>query len=97
MTTYNKLNQSVYTTLKSHSFSADGSVQVEYAVGVGTETENGLQDFQQLASQWFNIEQGVATDLANAPLTKDDLGKSPTDILLDRFYNYLKESGTILI
>lgn len=97
MNTFNRIEQNVYTTLKSQSFLSDGSVQVEYAIGVGTDNEGNLDDFKQLSSQWFTIEQTKADEIANAPLTKDDLGKSPNQILLDRFYNYLKETGSILI
>lgn len=97
MNTFNRIEQNVYTTLKSPSFLSDGSVQVEYVIGIGTEEDDKLGDFRQLASQWFTIEQTKADEIANAPLTKDDLGKSPNQILLDRFYNYLKETGSILI
>ena len=97
MPTFNRIELPTYTTIMSHNVLADGSIQIEYAVGVGEERENQVHDFQVLASQWFTIEKESATELLNQPMTKEDVGKTPNDILTKRCYDFLKANNYIKV
>lgn len=94
----NKLNQPAFTAITNYSTSADGSIQARYIVGTGIEHEtDGVQNFQLLAEQWKHINAEKAQELLDLPLTAEDVGKKPNDIMLSRIYNHLKEIGEIIV
>ncbi|MCK3657210.1 hypothetical protein A4G18_00365 [Pasteurellaceae bacterium Pebbles2] len=95
--TFNKIEQSVYTTLTNFTQLDDGSIQLKYVVGVGSDQDGEIQNFSQLSEVYKYINSEQATELNNIALTKDDLGKTPQEILMRRCYEYLKSVGEILV
>lgn len=97
MATFNRIEQSVYTTLLSHSTLDGGTIQVEYALGVMDEQDGVVNNFRPLVSQWYTIEAEQAQALISQPLTKDDVGKTPDEVMKARIYEHLKATNTILV
>lgn len=97
MSTFNKINQPVYTTLQGYSVLSDGSIQIEHIIGVGEDTDGEMKNFTRISSQWLTIQAGQAQELLNQPLSKDDIGKTPNEIMLDRIYNHLKSTNEIVV
>lgn len=91
----NRIEQPVYTAVANYSTQSDGSLSVRYIVGTGKSDD--VSDFQLLCESWKHIPAEKATILTEQPLTADDLGKSPNQIMLDRIYTHLKEVGEILV
>lgn len=91
----NKIDQPVFTAVANYSTQSDGSLSVRYIVGTG-KTED-FSDFQLICESWKHVTAEQAKELMDKPLSTDDLGKSPNQIMLDRIYTHLKEVGEILI
>ena len=92
---FNKINQAVYTTVANYSTQPDGSISARYIVGTGAFED--LSDFQLICESWKHISAEHAKELIDKPLSTDDLGNSPNDIMLSRIYTHLKEIGEIVI
>lgn len=94
----NKINQPVFTAVSNYSTSDDGSINARYIVGTGNLSDTGdVPDFQLICESWKYVSAEDAKELMNKPLTADDLGKSPNEIMLSRIYTHLKEKGEIVI
>lgn len=92
---FNKINQPVYTAVANYSTQSDGSISARYIIG--TATTEDLSDFQLICESWKHVSAEHAKKLLDLPLTKDDLGKTPNQIMLDRIYTHLKETGEIVV
>lgn len=97
MTTFNKILNPVYSTIASYSTQDDGSLNARYIVGTGDDNEGEITNFMIFTSEYKYIDSQSAKAITDAPLTKDDIGKTPTQIMLDRIYNHLKETGQIVV
>lgn len=97
MTTFNKILAPMYSAIASYSTQDDGSINAKYVVGTGTENDGAVTDFTPIISEYKWIDAQAAEGINNAPLTKEDLGKTPTQIMLARIYAYLKEVGQIVV
>ncbi|QPB42240.1 hypothetical protein [Rodentibacter haemolyticus] len=97
MTTFNKILNPMYSAIANYSTQDDGAINAKYVIGTGSDNEGAVTDFTPIISEYKYIEATAAQTLSNAPLTKDDLGKSPQQIMLDRIYTHLKETGQILV
>lgn len=92
---FNKINQPVYTAVTNYSTQSDGSISARYVVGTGASED--LSDFQLICESWKHVSTEHAKELLDQPLTADDLGKTPNDIMLSRIYTHLKKIGEIVI
>lgn len=94
---FNKITNPVYTAITNHSVNADGSITATYIVGTGSDESGEMQDFQKITetTMWIATEQ--ANLILSTPLTNDDLGKTPNQIMLDRIYKHLKETNAIIV
>lgn len=97
MTTFNKILNPMYSCIASFSTQDDGSINAKYIVGTGDDNEGSVTNFTPIIESYKYIGSAEAKAISEAPLTKDDLGKSPTCIMLDRIYKHLKESGQIIV
>ncbi|MDH3001501.1 hypothetical protein A1D23_13195 [Chelonobacter oris] len=97
MTTFNKINNPMYSAISSFTQNEDGSISANYVIGTGTDSDGTVTDFTPIVreNKWIEAEQ--AQIIASKPLVKEDIGKTPNCIMLDRIYAYLKESGQIVI
>lgn len=95
MATFNKILNPVYSTISGFTMNSDGSMNVTYAIGVGTEDEGQISEFRPLVTEYKYLDANQAHTIMFAPLTKEDMGKSFQDIILARIYNYMKEQGII--
>lgn len=94
----NKINQPVFTAVTNYSTSDDGSINARYIVGAGNLADTGdVPNFQLICESWKYVSKEDAKELMDQPLTADDLGKSPNEIMLSRIYTHLKEKGEIVI
>ena len=87
---FNKINQPVYTAVANYTTADDGSILAKYVVGTGRDEEGQIVDFVPICETYKYIASEQAMELINAPMTNDDLGKTPNYIMLSRIYNYLK-------
>lgn len=92
---FNKINQPVYTAIANYSTQSDDSISVRYIVGTGASED--LSDFQLICESWKYVSAEHARELLDQPLTADDLGKTPNEIILGRIYDYLKANNEIVI
>ena len=97
MTTFNKILNPVYSTIASFSLQDDGSINAKYVIGTGTDAEGVITDFAPITTEYKYIDAVQAKELSDKQLTKDDLGKTPQQIMLARIYAYLKQSGQIVV
>lgn len=97
MTTFNKILSPMYSTIASYSTQDDGSLNAKYVVGTGDDTDGEVTNFVTITSEYKYIDSQSAKTITDAPLTKEDLGKTPTQIMLGRIYNHLKETGQIVV
>ncbi|SEQ51824.1 hypothetical protein [Basfia succiniciproducens] len=97
MTTFNKILNPMYSVIASYSTQDDGSLNAKYVIGTGEESEGSVISFTAVISEYKYIDALHAKDITEAPLSKDDIGKTPTQIMLERIYKYLKDSGQILV
>lgn len=93
----NQINQPVFTTITSYSTQDDGSLNAKYVVGTGDDADGTVTNFVIITSEYKYIDAQSAKAITDAPLTKDDLGKTPTQIMLGRIYTHLKETGQIVV
>ncbi|HDL5808171.1 TPA: hypothetical protein RSV48_002554, partial [Mannheimia haemolytica] len=56
-----------------------------------------VTNFVIITSEYKYIDAQSAKAITDAPLTKEDIGKTPTQIMLGRIYKYLKETGQIVV
>ncbi|TRC28916.1 hypothetical protein FEA37_00595 [Mannheimia haemolytica] len=97
MTTFNKILNPMYSTIASYSTQDDGSLNAKYVVGTGEESDGAVTKFVTITSEYKYIDAQSAKAITDAPLTKEDIGKTPTQIMLGRIYKYLKETGQIVV
>ncbi|AGI32153.1 TPA: hypothetical protein PW733_001418 [Mannheimia haemolytica] len=97
MTTFNKILNPMYSTIASYSTQDDGSLNAKYVVGTGDDTDGEVTNFVIITSEYKYIDAQSAKEITDAPLTKEDIGKTPTQIMLGRIYKYLKETGQIVV
>lgn len=97
MTTFNKILNPMYSTIASYSTQDDGSLNAKYVVGTGDDTDGEVTNFVIITSEYKYIDPQSAKTITEAPLTKEDIGKTPTQIMLGRIYKYLKEAGQIIV
>lgn len=93
---YNKIENPIYTVIETYAILDGNQIQAKYVVGTGEEKDGQLVNFAPLATEFKYINGEHATALQNAPLTAEDIGKTPTAIMIDRIYNHLKQTGEIL-
>lgn len=94
---FNKVNNPIYTTITHFSHQEDNSISAKYVVGTGDDKDGQITNFVVMCETYKYIPADKALELTNAPMTKDDLGKTPNEIMLDRIYQYLKETNEIVI
>ncbi|MCI7718704.1 hypothetical protein ACEE49_09090 [[Pasteurella] aerogenes] len=97
MTTFNKILNPMYSTIATYSIQDDGAINAKYVIGTGVDSEGQVTDFTPIIESYKWIDSENAKGISDAPLTEDDLGKTPTQIMLDRIYRYLKEKGDIVV
>ena len=97
MATFNKILNPMYSCIASFSTQDDGSINAKYVIGTGEDSDGEITNFTAIIESYKYIDAVNAKTISEAPLTKDDLGKSPNCIMLDRIYKYLKESGQIVV
>lgn len=95
MATFNKILTPVYSTISGFTMNSDGSMNVTYAIGTGTEEAEQMTEFRPLVTEYKYLDASQSHTIMFAPLTKDDIGKSFQDLMLSRIYNYMKEQGMI--
>lgn len=94
---FNKVNNPIYTAVANYTTTDDGSISAKYVVGTGRDEEGQIVDFVPICETHKYIPAENASELLNAPMTKDDLGKTPNEIMLGRIYDYLKANNEIVI
>lgn len=94
---FNKVNKTVYTTIDNYIQLDDKSIQVKYVIGVCDDDTKLDTSFVKLAEEYKYIQADVAIELSNRPLTAEDIGKTPGDIILARIYEYLKDTDQIIV
>ncbi|WZG76888.1 hypothetical protein IAOACIIE_00402 [Mannheimia haemolytica] len=72
-------------------------LNAKYVVGTGDDTDGEVTNFVIITSEYKYIDAQSAKAITDAPLTKEDIGKTPTQIMLGRIYKYLKETGQIVV
>ena len=97
MSTFNKILNPMYSAIAAYSTQEDGSINVKYVIGTGTDNNGSVTDFTPIISEYKWIDATAAKAITDAPFAKDDIGKTPTQIMVSRIYAYLKESGQIVI
>lgn len=97
MTTFNKILNPMYSAIASYSTQDDGSLNAKYVVGTGEDIDGEVTNFVVITSEYKYIDAQSAKTIIEAPLTKECIGKTPTQIMLDRIYNHLKETGQIVV
>ncbi|MDG6894509.1 hypothetical protein [Volucribacter amazonae] len=97
MTTFNKILNPMYSTIASYSTQDDGSMSAKYVVGTGKDSKGSITEFTPIISEYKYIDPEQAKLINEQPLTADDIGKTPSEIMLKRIYNYLKESNQIVV
>lgn len=93
---FHKIENPIYTLIENYAILDGNQIQAKYVVGTGEEKDGKLTNFAPLATEFKYINGEQAQALQNAPLTADDIGKTPTEIMIDRIYNHLKTTGEIL-
>lgn len=76
-------------------YPSGNALSVEYKIGTLTTLEDGTNQFEELLSKSFWIDETKAESINNAPMTKDDIGKTPTEIMLRRIEEHLRSTGEI--
>lgn len=94
---FNKVNNPIYTTITHYTQQEDNSISAKYVVGTGEDQDGQIVNFVVICESYKYIPANKALELVNTPLTQDDLGKAPQEIMLDRIYKYLKEANEIVI
>lgn len=97
MTTFNKILDPMYSAIASYSTQDDGSINAKYVLGTGKDSDGSVTEFTPIISEYKYIDAENAKTISNQPLTADDIGKTPAEIMLKRIYAYLKESGEIVV
>ncbi|OOF50755.1 hypothetical protein BKK52_00990 [Rodentibacter trehalosifermentans] len=97
MTTFNKILNPMYSAIAAYSTQEDGSINAKYVIGTGTDNDGVVTDFTPIISEYKWIDVEGAKAINEAPFTKEDIGKTPTQIMLSRIYAYLKENGQIVV
>lgn len=97
MTTFNKILNPIYSTIASYSTQDDGSLNAKYVVGTGDDNDGTVTNFVTITSEYKYIDSESAKSITESPLTKEDIGKTPAQIMLDRIYNHLKATGQIVV
>lgn len=95
--TFNKILNPMYSVIASYSTQDDGSINAKYVIGTGEDSDGSITNFTPVISEYKYIDSENAKLILEAPLTKDDLGKKLTEIMLGRIYTYLKENGVIVV
>lgn len=94
---FNKVNNPIYTAVSNYSIQDDGSISAKYVVGTGTDKDGQITDFVTICESYKYLTAEVANELVNKPMTADDIGKTPNQIMLSRIYEHLKETNEIVI
>ena len=97
MTTFNKILNPVYSTIAGFSANSDGSINVTYQIGTGTESEGVITEFIPLVTEYKYLDSQQSAQIMMQTLTKEDIGKSFQDLMLGRIYSYMKEQGIIQV
>lgn len=97
MATFNKILNPMYSAIASYSTQEDGSINAKYVIGTGTDNDGTVTDFAPIISEYKWIDAESAKAINDAPFTQDDIGKTPTQIMLARIYRQLKETGQIVV
>ena len=82
MATFNKILTPVYSTISGFSMNQDGSMNVTYAIGTGTEDDGEVTEFNPLITEYKYLDSQQAMNIMTAPMSKDDIGKSFQDIMI---------------
>lgn len=95
---FSKIETQLYATIDECVVSNDGTqITARYSIGTGEETNGTLTNYQPIIIEYKYINGEEAEKLINYPITKDDLGKLPNDIMRDRVYKYLKSINAIAV
>lgn len=94
---FNKVNNPIYTTVSTYNVNEDGSISATYVVGTGEDVNGEITNFIKICQDYKHIPNEQAQELLNQPLSKDDIGKTPNEIMLDRIYNHLKSTNEIVV
>lgn len=86
------LSGKLLSGVESYS-SYSGEITANYKVAL--EKEDG--EVITLASQSIYIDPASSKVILEAPLSKDDIGKTPAEIMNDRIFNYLKENKLVIV
>lgn len=97
MTTFNKILNPMYSTIASYSTQDDGSISAKYVIGTGEDNDGSVTSFTPVIAEYKYIATDDAQSIMTSPLTQDDIGKTPTEIVQERIYTFLKEKGEIVI
>lgn len=92
---FNKVNNPIYTVVANYTTADDGSISAKYVVGTGRDEEGQIVDFVPICETHKYIPVDKASELLNAPMTKEDIGKTPTEIMLRRIEDHLRSTGEI--
>ena len=97
MATFNKILTPVYSTISGFSMNQDGSMNVTYAIGTGTEEDGVITEFNPLVTEYKYLDGQQAMAIMMKPMTKDDIGKSFQDLMIGRIYHYMIEQGIVRV
>ena len=97
MPTFNKILNPMYSTIAAYSTQDDGSIKARYVIGTGDDADGVVTNFVPIVSEYKYIDSQAAKEITEKPLSKDDLGKTPTQIILDRIYKHLKDTQQIQV
>lgn len=77
-------------------YTASGSTNVTYKIGTFVkQPESEELYFEELLQKNFWIDNENTERLNNQPLTKEDIGKTPNEIMLSRIEAYLRSTGEL--
>ncbi|MEH8064998.1 hypothetical protein P9074_11580 [Gallibacterium anatis] len=96
MTTFNKILKPVYSAIANYATSDDGAINAKYVLGFGEDNEGEIIDFVPMISEYKYIDPEAAKMLTEKPLTEEDIGKTPNEIMLVRIYQHLKATEQIV-
>lgn len=97
MTTFNKILNPMYSAIATYSVQEDGSINAKYVIGTGEDDGGNVNNFTPIISEYKWIDTEGAKIINESPFTKEDIGKTPQQMMLSRIYKYLKETNQIVV
>ena len=97
MATFNKILNPVYSAISGFTMNSDGSMNVTYAIGTGTEEAEQITEFRPLVTEYKYLDSTQAHAIMFAPLTQGDI-VNPSNITLTHkptYRSYKGEQGKI--